>query len=238
MKTYVGCSGYFYFEWKGVFYPEELKTKNWFKYYTENFNTVEINSTFYRFPKEENLKKLYKKSPQDFVFSVKVNRVITHIKKLNNVKEILGDFYLIIEKSFKEKLGCVLFQFPPSFKYTEENLEKILENLNFSFCNVLEFRDRSWWDEGVFNTFRKYRLVFCSVNAPSFPEDIIKTTDIVYIRFHGKKQWYKYNYSEEELKKIAQNIKQTKPDVTFAYFNNTAQGYAPLNALIFKKFLS
>ena len=84
MKTYVGCSGYFYFEWKGVFYPEELKTKNWFKYYTENFNTVEINSTFYRFPKEENLKKLYKKSPQDFVFSVKVNRVITHIKKLNN----------------------------------------------------------------------------------------------------------------------------------------------------------
>ena len=238
MKKYVGCSGYFYPEWKGIFYPENLKTNKWFEYYTEHFNTVEINSTFYRFPKEETLKRLYKKSPENFILSVKANRVITHIKKFKSVKNYLEKFYITIEKYLKDKLGCVLFQIPPSYHYSEENLEKILENLNFSFCNVLEFRHKSWWDKKVFNILKERKIVFCSINAPSLPNEIIKTSDIVYIRFHGKNNWYKYNYSEEELKEIVEKIIQAKPYILYSYFNNTAQGFAPLNALQFKQLLN
>ncbi len=238
MNAYIGCSGYFYLEWKGIFYPKDLKTSKWFEYYVERFNTVEINSTFYRFPKEENLKKLYKKSPQDFTFSVKANRQITHIYRFNSVKDVLRDFYLVVEKSLKEKLGCILFQLPPSFRYTEENLVKILKNLDSSYCNVLEFRHQSWWNKRVFDFLKEYKIVFCSVNAPNLPDDIIKTSDIIYLRFHGKKQWYRYNYSEDELKEVVNKIKQIKPHTLYSYFNNTAYGYAPLNALLFKQLLT
>jgi len=234
---FLGCSGYFYPGWKGKFYPKELKPKDWLKYYSEFFNTVEINSTFYHFPTEKNLKRLYRETPENFVFSVKVNRTITHYKKFKNAKDLIADFYKVCREGLREKLGCILFQLPPSYAYTRENLEKILENLNPEFKNVLEFRHLSWWNEEVFNTLKRENVTFCSVSAPNLPETLVETSEVVYVRFHGKTSWYRYNYSEKELRNWAKRIKKSKAKEVFAYFNNDYNAYAPQNCLKLKDIL-
>ena len=237
MNLNVGCSGFFYKDWKGVFYPENLKMSDWFSYYTSFFNTVEINSTFYHFPKESNLKRWYKSSPKDFLFSVKVNRYITHIKRFSEVESQLETFYETVNKSLKEKLACFLFQLPASFVYSKENLEKILKSVKSDFCNVVEFRHKSWWNSEVFEAFKEKNIVFCSVSAPSLPEDIVNTDSTLYIRFHGKKEWYRYDYTEDELRKWVKKINQFKSKRLFVYFNNTYSGFAVKNALLFKKLM-
>ncbi|AAC07036.1 DUF72 domain-containing protein [Aquifex aeolicus] len=234
---YLGCSGYFYPGWRGKFYPKDLKPKDWLKYYSKFFNTVEINSTFYHFPNEKNLRRLYRETPKDFKFSVKVNRNITHYRKFKDVKELIKNFYEVCRNGLREKLGCVLFQLPPSYTYTKENLERILENLDFGFKNVLEFRHISWWNEEVFKILKERNVTFCSVSAPNLPESLIETSETVYIRFHGKTSWYKYNYSERELKSWAKKIKKSGAKEIFAYFNNDYNAYAPQNCLKLKELL-
>jgi uncharacterized protein YecE (DUF72 family) len=140
-------------------------------------------------------------------------------------------FYRIVNSALKEKLGAILFQMPPSFKYSKENISRILKIINTDFTNVIEFRHKSWWNEEVFEIFREKNLIFCSISAPKLPEKLIKTSNIIYIRFHGKDNWYKYKYSTEELKQWAELIKKENPEVLFAYFNNDFYGYAPENAL-------
>ena len=113
MKEYFsGCSGFFYNHWKGLFYPEKLPKNKWLQYYAEHFNTVEINNTFYRYPTEKLLKGWYEKTPENFRFTLKANRAITHTHKFNNTQDLTTRFY---ERStnLKEKLLCVLFQLPP-----------------------------------------------------------------------------------------------------------------------------
>ena len=237
MRSYVGCSGFFYWGWKGRFYPEDMKPSEWFKYYSTKFNTVEINSTFYRFPKKSSMKRWFRNSPDDFVFSVKVNKHITHIKRLKGIKEELEDFYKIVSESLQEKMGAFLFQMPPGFRYSKENLNRILESLNPEFLNVVEFRHVSWWNEDVFRILSQNRITFCCVSAPNLPEKLIKTTDTIYVRFHGKEAWYRYNYSEEELRVWAEWIKKEKPENLFVYFNNDFFAYAPENAITFKRLL-
>ncbi|WP_297474101.1 DUF72 domain-containing protein [Persephonella sp.] len=237
MKKQIGCSGFFYWGWKGRFYPEDLKPSEWFRYYSSVFNTVEINSTFYKFPKKSSMKRWFRDSPDDFVFSVKVNKDITHIKRLKDVKNELQDFYNVVSDALKEKTGAFLFQMPPSFRYSKENLTRILESLSPEYLNVVEFRDVSWWNEEVFTVLSQNRIIFCSISAPKLPEKLIKTTDTVYIRFHGKENWYRHDYSEDELKLWADWIKKESPENLFVYFNNDFYAYAPKNALKFKELL-
>ncbi len=236
MNYYIGCSGYFYWGWKGKFYPEDLKPNQWFKYYSKVFNTVEINSTFYHFPKSSSVKKWYKEAPENFKFTLKVHKSITHLKRFKDVKEELNKFYET-SSLLEEKLGCLLFQMPPSFKYSKENIKLIVENLNKDFKNVVEFRHTSWWNEEVYKTLRENKIIFCSVSAPKLPDNIIKTSYDIYIRFHGKDKWYKYNYSDEEIRNYAEKIKNLKCKNLYSYFNNDFNAYAPFNALKLKKFL-
>lgn len=238
MKYFLGCSGYYYRGWKGKFYPENLKTSEWLEYYSKFFNTVEINSTFYHLPKVSNLRRIYKKTPRDFKVSVKVNRYITHLKKMKEVKDRVREFYEICKNGLGEKLGCILFQMPPSYAYSSENIERILENLDKSFKNVVEFRHKSWWNEEVFKIFKEEGICFCSVSAPTLPEDLIKTSDYIYIRFHGRKGWYAYNYTNEELKTWAEKIKNSGAEEVWAYFNNDVNAYAPFNCLKLKEYLN
>ncbi|WP_297456077.1 DUF72 domain-containing protein [Persephonella sp.] len=238
MYTFIGTSGFFYWGWKGRFYPQELKPSQWFEFYASKFNTVEINSTFYNFPKKSSLKKWHKISPENFVFSVKVNKHITHIKRLKDIKQEMKEFYSIVSEALGEKLGAVLFQMPPSFKYFEENLNRVLDVVNPEFTNVFEFRHKSWWNEEVFKILGKNNIVFCSVSAPKLPEIFVKNTNIAYIRFHGKTDWYKYKYSVEELAEWVKKIKTNPPDKLFVYFNNDYYGYAPENAQQFKDLLN
>ncbi|WP_457626607.1 DUF72 domain-containing protein [Persephonella sp.] len=237
MKCHIGCSGYFYWGWKGIFYPEDIPPSKWFEYYASVFDTVEINSTFYRFPKKSSMRRWYRQSPEGFVFSIKVNKEITHIKKMKDIKEKLDDFYSVVSESLQEKLGAFLFQFPPSFKYSKENISRILDSLNLKFLNVLEFRHGSWWNNEVYKTLSENNIVFCSISAPKLPEELVQTSEDMYIRFHGRENWYKYNYSEEELRVWAEKIKSKKINRLFAYFNNDYFGYAPENAGLFRKLL-
>ena len=228
---FLGCSGYFYWGWKKRFYPEDLKPKDWLSYYAKFFNTVEVNSTFYNFPKKENLRRFYRETPEGFVVSVKANRSITHMKKFRGTEELVKEFYSVVREALGEKLGCVLFQLPPSFTYSEERLERILNQLDPDFKNVLEFRHESWWREEVFEELRKRGVAFCSVSSPELPEELVQTSDFLYIRFHGKEAWYRYDYSEEELKVWTERIKSTPAREVYAYFNNDYNAYAPFNCI-------
>ncbi len=241
MKTiyYIGCSGYFYFHWKAKFYPEDIKPSQFFSYYQSIFDTVEINSTFYNFPKESTIKRMYNTSKEDFVYAVKMNKIITHLKKFDNVDKDLERFYHVVSY-LKEKLGVILIQLPPSFKYSEDNLTKIVDALTpySNFKNAIEFRHSSWWNERTYQMLSDNDLIFVNVDAKSLPQDMIKTTSTGYVRFHGREKWYKYDYAKDELKIKAKEIIMRNFGEVYVYFNNDYNAYAPKNALTFKEIIS
>jgi len=236
-KLFLGCSGYFYKGWLGKFYPKDLKMSQWFNFYTSKFNTVEINSTFYRMPKPADLRRWSRSAPEGFVFSVKMNRNITHYKKFRNTQKEIKEFYDLIIENLEDKLGCVLIQLPPSYKKSEENLSAIIEQLNGDVKNVIEFRHKSWWSEEVYEKLRKFNLCFCSVSAPKLPEDLVVTAEYIYIRFHGKEKWYRYNYSDKELMEWARKIRSVDFTQAYIYFNNDFDANAPRNCERLKEFL-
>ncbi|QDA59527.1 DUF72 domain-containing protein [Hymenobacter jejuensis] len=232
MKSwFIGCSGFHYRHWKETFYPKGLPQRKWFDYYSEHFKTLELNVTFYRFPQLSFLENWYQKSPSDFCFSVKAPRLITHYKQFNESRQLLADFYGTIAEGLQEKLGCILFQLPPKTTFTEERLQKIIDNLDPAYQNVLEFRHVSWWNEVVYNTFAQHKITFCGMSHPDLPTNIIHNTSVLYYRLHGVPQLYKSPYSEEELVRIADEINGA-PDVqqAYIYFNNDIDASAIGNA--------
>lgn len=237
MQIKIGCSGWFYWHWKGRFYPKELPQSKWFKYYASKFNTVELNSTFYHFPKASTAKNWYRQSPKGFTYTLKVNRMITHIKKFNGTKRLIKEFYRIGDE-LREKLGCFLFQLPPSVKFNEKKLEEIINQLDMEKKNVIEFRHKSWFTKEVYKILRKNKIIFCIVSSPTLPEQFVKTVPDVYIRFHGHDRWYASNYTDSELKKWVEKIKKSRAKQIWAYFNNDFNANAPKNALTLRKLLS
>ncbi len=234
---YIGCSGWYYNHWREVFYPESLDKKEWLSYYTKFFNTVEINASFYRIPFSGVVKGWYKKSPSSFLFTLKANRKITHEGTPGENKEILRRFYGLSE-ILKEKLGCVLFQFPPSLRRNDEILKRFLEGLAPNKRNVIEFRHKSWFNDAVYKILEQNNTGFCIISAPGLPEDIVVTSSFSYIRWHGKKRWYRYEYSKMELERWKKIIKElSKKGDVFGYFNNDFYGYAVKNALEIKGLL-
>jgi uncharacterized protein YecE (DUF72 family) len=236
MNWYIGCSGFHYKEWKEVFYPKGLAQTKWFDYYSSKFDTLEINVTFYRFPQVAFLENWYRKSPDDFLFAVKVPRLITHYKKFAEVSQLLADFYQTINTGLKEKLGPVLFQLPPRLPFTEEKLQQIISSMDNSFINVVEFRDASWWNKKVFKAFEKNKIGFCSISYPGLPEDVIATTESIYYRFHGIPKLYYSSYDHKTLKKVSDSIIKAKINTAYAYFNNTASTAAIENARYLKDY--
>ena len=238
IKWEIGCSGFHYREWKGIFYPESLPQKQWFKFYTEKFNSLELNVTFYRFPVLKSLEAWYDTGPANFSFAVKAPRLITHYKKFTDCSRLIDDFYGLITKGLKEKLGPVLFQLPPKYIYTNERLELIIKSMHKEFKNVIEFRDASWWTPIVFNRLKKERITFCGIDHPYLPTDPVITNKTVYYRFHGKPHLYYSTYKKNDLKIIADAILKNKM-VTKAYifFNNTATQAAIKNATWLKKYI-
>ncbi len=228
----IGCSGFYNRQWKGVFYPEHLPQSQWLSYYCEHLNSIEINATFYHFPTLKGLHNWYIKSPEGFVFSLKAPKLITHMKKFIDCKSLLDDFYSTCSEGLKEKLGCVLFQLPPSIQYSEEKLELILKNLNPNFKNVVEFRHNSWWTKEVFDELGKHDITFCSVSHPNLPDILVANTTTIYKRLHGKPKLFYSEYTSEEIDKLYNSIIE-KPKIkeAFVYFNNTASTAGITNAL-------
>jgi len=238
-KWWIGCSGFHYNHWRGSFYPEKLAKSKWFDFYNNKFKTLELNVTFYRFPELSFVENWYKKSPEDFSFSVKAPRIITHYKQFIETKQLVDEFYGIIKEGLKEKLGCVLFQLPPRMKYREEKLQQIIENLDPDFTNILEFRNESWWNQEVYNTLSKHNITFCSMSHPDLPDDIIQNTKTVYFRFHGVPRLYQSKYDQETLEKIADEIENNKSTKeAFIYFNNDIDASAIGNAYEMEAYVS
>lgn len=230
-KWWIGCSGFYYKGWKEKFYPAGLPQRKWFEFYCEHFNTVELNVTFYRFPKLEDLKGWFKRSPDDFRFTVKANRLITHYKKFNNVKRETQDFYNTVSKGLGEKLGTVLFQLHPRIEYSVENLDRILETLDLSFSNVIEFRHPSWWKADVVKVLKDNNITFCGISYPSLPDDVMKTSSVMYYRFHGVPQLYLSSYSEVKLRQVNEGIQKYRGvEDIYCYFNNDIEVAAVSNA--------
>jgi uncharacterized protein YecE (DUF72 family) len=227
----IGCSGFFNRHWKGIFYPEDVRQKDWFTYYSSRFDTLEINTTFYKFPEPEKLLAWYRMSPEHFFFTVKAPRLITHFKKLNDCARLFDDFYFACAEGLKEKLGCVLFQFPPMFQYSEEKLELLRCSLHEGFRNVVEFRHESWWNEQVITRFREHQISFCTPSIPGLPDEIITTSALAYVRMHGKQKLFYSHYPDDELRQLLQQI-LIRPgiDEAWIYFNNTASTAGVLNA--------
>jgi len=238
-KFHIGCSGFHYKHWRGTFYPEKLAQKNWFDYYCQHFDTLELNVTFYRFPQLSVLQKWHDTSPAHFRFAVKAPRVITHFKKFNDTERMLGDFYNTVQEGLKDKCGCYLFQLPPNYNFTEEKLEKILKSLDPAMPNVLEFRHESWWQEKVFKDLSSNNISFCGMSHPSLPKEIIHNNSLFYYRFHGDQQLYSSNYTDEQLTDFSDELKSINVmKSVYVFFNNDVNTYAVYNAEKLKELLS
>jgi uncharacterized protein YecE (DUF72 family) len=228
----VGTSGFSYSHWRGNFYPDSLAQKEFLAYYTKIFNTVEINSTFYHFPRESTLKKWRDSAQKPFLYTVKAHRSITHYAKLSNAASNVENFCRLT-RILGDRLGCVLYQLPPSLHKDLNLLESFLKVLPREVRHVIEFRHSSWFqDKDVAALLRKYGVCFCIISAPGLPSVIEISASFTYFRFHGKEHWYSDNYTEDDLKWwAAQALKLLKDKLAvFAYFNNDFGGYAPANA--------
>lgn len=233
--VHIGCSSYATASWQPLFFPEGLPKKQWFEYYCTYFNTYELNATFYRFPTQKSLESWYHKAPEGFILSIKIPKIITHIKRLEGCKDDIAKFYDVARVGLREKLGCVLFQLPPSFTYSPERLEAIISAMNPEFANVVEFRNESWWREDVMEILESNDISFCSVNYPKLPTAVMKTTQTGYVRMHGNPKLFYSEYTQEQVKilysaVISKNFKQV-----YIYFNNTASTAGIINALQAKK---
>lgn len=238
-SLYIGCSGFYNNDWKGSLYPEDAKSKDFLSLYSQTFNCVEINSTFYRIPTAKTLLKWSDETPEDFRFFIKIPKTISHEKRLKDCNEEITEFCNHIHDHLKEKLSGFLYQFPPSFRNTEENIETILKNIDFGYLNVIEFRHESWWDPQVFKILKEHEIVFSGVSFPgNLPEEvIINHSEVLYYRLHGKPVLYKSEYSTEFLNNLAEKIRKINKK-TFIFFNNTWGNAAVTNSLYLKEVFS
>ncbi len=238
MRTYTGCSGYHYSDWKDQFYPEDLPKDRWLAYYADHFNTVEINNTFYKMPSEGDLKQWKEQTPAHFRFTIKANRFFTHLKKMkqdDDFKQRLDDFREIL-KSLDNKLSCVLWQLPGNLHRNLSKLESFCNLLDQGVNHVIEFRHASWFDEEVYEVLEQEGVSFCMLSAPDeLPEEVRAITSTAYIRFHGKDRWYDYHYSKKELRDWKERLERLEDvDSLFTYFNNDQHAHAVENARYLK----
>jgi uncharacterized protein YecE (DUF72 family) len=225
----IGTSGWLYYHWQGRFYPEDLPKSKWFEYYSRQFDSVELNNTFYRMPRKQTIKNWHTNAPENFLYAVKASRFITHIKRLNGVDEPVQTFYETMTL-LKEKLGPVLFQLPPSMQQNLELLKSFLKLLPENPKPVIEFRNKSWFDNGTYDLLRKYNAAFCIHDLVGNESPRIQTSDTIYIRFHGTAGRYEGNYSDKALTDWAKWIRRQKVRSVFVYFNNDYNAYAVDNA--------
>ena len=241
----IGTSGYNYPHWwNGVFYPSSVPQRRWLEFYTGFFSTVELNVSFYRLPSKEVFAFWRKRTPKGFSFAVKGSRFITHIKRLKDCREPLS--LLLNHASFlKEKLGVMLWQLPPNFRFDKERLEGfcvLLSTLPRSkrLRHAFEFRDPSWFCKEAFRILKEFGFAFCVAHGSGLPDVERITSDYIYLRLHGGEVLYGTNYSDKELKAWAEKITgwEDREKTVFVYFNNDAHGFATKNALTLKRLVS
>ncbi len=238
-KVWIGTSGWNYGHWRGRFYPIDLPEKRWLEFYAERFDTVELNSPFYRIPSEASFKSWYRRTPEGFVFSVKASRLITHVRKLRQAQQELEWFFSVVY-ALGEKLGPILFQTPPSLRADLKLLEDFLSCLPKGHRYAFEFRHPSWFDVKVYELLEAFGATLCVADSPRYPKEEVVVGPFLYLRLHGSKRLYASLYSPEELEKWADFIRfafKRGVKEVFCYFDNDYEAYAVRNALELKELL-
>jgi uncharacterized protein YecE (DUF72 family) len=234
-SIHVGCSGWVDRHWKGLFYPEGLPQKRWFDHYAAQFDTVEINASFYRLPLASTFDGWREKAPPGFRYAVKVNRFITHMKKLIDCEQPLAEFAALARR-LGDTLGPLLYQLPPQLKRDLDRLERFLELIPKDLSNVFEFRDKSWYEPETYALLDRYGASFCVHDMPGSASERVTVGPIAYVRFHGDEGKYWGRYSDEGLLSWTDWIvDQSRLGRTvWCYFNNDVHGHAIHDALTLK----
>jgi uncharacterized protein YecE (DUF72 family) len=234
----IGTSGWTYASWKGSFYPEHCPRRQRFlEYYAQEFLTTEVNSSFYHLPRVATYEQWAAQVPADFVFALKVSRLITHHKRLVEVEEPWRAF-VGRARVLGRRLGPLLLQFPPSFQHDRPRLARFLAAADRQpgpdppLRLVFEFRHESWFREDIYDLLRRHGAAVCVADSPRYPRREVRTAAFAYLRFHGRTQMFASSYTDAELAQEAQLLKR---DVragldVFVYFNNDACGHAVANA--------
>jgi uncharacterized protein YecE (DUF72 family) len=207
--------------------------------YASVFDTVELNSSFYKPPDEGTILGLTKYTNRGFMFSAKINRKFTHdlAMKLDEdaITELENFVQLFDPLLTQDRLGCFLVQLPPSLKRDDKMLENFLASLPHRYDYVVEFRHKSWMDAETWRILGRYQAAYCVVDEPLLPPELHITSDIGYIRWHGhgERPWYDYQYNQKQLQEWVPKIKAVRENTrkTFGIFNNHFHGYAPENCL-------
>ncbi len=230
-KVRIGCSGFYYPEWKGKFYPGKLPRAKWLEHYSTVFNTVELNGTFYRKPKPADLARYARITPPEFSFAVKASRYITHVLKLKDAAPVVREFTELIGEGLGNKFDKLLFQLPPTFHFSTENLDRVSETISGGERNVVEFRHASWWNEDVTSRLKSASVIFCNVDFPGLEVPFVLTSDRFYLRMHGTPELFRSPYGRERLATFYRRIPAGCSSYNI-YFNNTAGNAAYDDALL------
>ncbi len=234
----IGTSGWHYPHWRGPFYPEKLPASKMLEFYTQHFDTVELNNTFYRLPREKGLEAWRDSTPGGFLFAAKGSRYLTHMKKLKDPGPGVEKFFDRIDPLGK-KLGPVVFQLPPWWEVNLGRLEEFLETLPPRRRYAFELRNPTWHSEEVYRILRRHRAAFCIFEIAGFRSGLEITANFTYVRLHGPGGAYQGSYPSKTLKTWADRIRAWQRELReiYVYFDNDQAGYAVENALGLKKLL-
>jgi uncharacterized protein YecE (DUF72 family) len=226
-RIHVGCSGWVYRHWKGDFYPADLAQKRWFEHYSAAFDTVEINASFYRVPLESTFEAWREKAPPGFRYAVKANRFMTHMKKLLDCEQPLGEF-IALARRLGPTLGPILYQLPPSLHKDLPRLDAFLARLPGDLEHVVEFRHRSWYDEEALALLDRHGVGFVTHDLVGLISPRWASGRTAYVRFHGTGGKYWGRYSDDEIAYWAAWLveQQAAGRSCWAYFNNDIHGHA------------
>lgn len=227
----IGCSGWQYQHWRGNFYPAEMPTSQWLEYYATQFDTVEINNSFYRLPEASTFLAWARRAPPDFLYAVKASRYLTHMKKLKDPVDPLHLFFSRA-RALGRTLGPVLYQLPPRWPLNLERLETFLAALPRRRRHAIEFRDPSWYAPDAIARLEREGVALCLHDMPGSASGRRRVGPFIYARFHGP-QKYGGRYSDATLDEWAAWLAECAGDgrAVFAYFNNDAGGHAPRDAM-------
>ena len=241
-KLRVGCSGWSYQDWVGPFYPKETQPKEFLKLYSSVFNAVEIDSSFYRIPNQFMISRWKKNTPDGFLFTAKFPKKITHDAKLRNVSDTLSYLYRVFG-GLGEKLGPLIVQLPPSFKYEKglPVLQKFISELNENFRHAIEFRHDSWFRSDVYSLLEKYSISFCwsITQYTETPAEV--TANFIYSRMVGDRSITQFTGIQkdrsEQMKKMEKAIEGAidSVDQAFVFFNNHFAGFGPESVNEFRR---
>lgn len=230
---YLGTIGFSYKDWVGEFYPSGTSQREYLPYYCKVFNSVEVDSTFHSIPQPSIVQSWAVNTPDDFKFSLKTPRVITHELGLRNAAAMMEEFLDSISP-LHEKAGPILIQLPPSFSQANSSiLEEFLSSLRTTHRFAIEFRHSSWYNEKTSQLLADHQVCWVTIDYPHLPKRIYPTTDFLYFRWIGVNGMYQRHTHErvdttEQLKSWRQAIGsyQDQSQAIYGYFNNDYAGFA------------